>query len=196
MADCVGCDESCPVCQRLYSIGCQNGCVTGSCSNGAEPAPLIYCSRCDFISCTMCASMRGRDLPTTPATTPTLPQQQLFQCTKCDTFICEGCWIKSWSEKKEIIAQCARCKQLICNDCKPSIMEGHERVLRGCYNCPNSFCEDCYTQNTITCRRKDCTCEPRCVCDVVCFDCRAEKCRYPGITVPLSQHHLRRENSV
>jgi hypothetical protein len=158
---------------RAY-IPCQNGCFKEACTKCFPVEDLLTCHKCNLVSCQTCASTQlSFNGPDGEAKT-----KLIYRCSKCQEAVCETCWLKHWNEKKEIIAQCARCKKLICDKCKPSFMHEYETVLPGCFNCSKCFCEDCVTQNTVVCRKRDCTCNPRCVCDVVCIDCREEKCRY------------------
>eukprot|EP00047_Mylnosiga_fluctuans_P018974 m.77076 g.77076 ORF g.77076 m.77076 type:complete len:1176 (+) comp7905_c0_seq1:81-3608(+) len=193
MADCQGCDGVCANCRarvcRAECLAlarnqrvplCKNGCGRTACLMCISTTDHLACTKCSLVSCRHCASARG---PLMLSPDPALHRKpiQVYTCSACARVVCEVCFLGNLVERREILAQCARCKKFLCDFCKPANMAGQESIMSGCYACSKCYCNDCVGLSTIVCRNTDCSCDARCVCDVVCIECREEKCRRCGM---------------
>ena len=74
-------------------------------------------------------------------------------------------------------ARCARCRKVFCERCQPAGTLCGPGVVPACRKCLRAFCGDCVDVSIVVCYKTSCNCEPLCVCDVVCVECRDDRCR-------------------
>jgi hypothetical protein len=92
--------------------------------------------------------------------------------------VCDVCCVaEERGGQKAPVAICGRCHKIYCEHCRPNYMLAGPEILPQCRQCLRAFCPECVLHSTVVCYKVNCNCDPPCVCDVVCVQCREDRCR-------------------